>query len=70
MQEPVLQCHTHGLPPTPWGLLCLVPSPSVLGSGSVPSAAGRGAALLFVAEGRARVWMDFLCLFIHPSTGI
>lgn len=50
---------------TPCGLVCLVPSLSVVGSGSVPGAAS----LLLVAEGYSRVrGTRCVYLFIHEWT--
>ena len=59
MEEPVLDV-SHTWTHTPWGRLCLVPSVSVVGLGSVPVAACVGASLLLTAEGRA-----IFCSSVH-----
>lgn len=55
LEEPGLEV-SHVWTHTPCGLLCLVPSLSLVGSGSGPGATHVGASLLFAAERRACTW--------------
>lgn len=61
---------SHTWTHSPCGLLCLIPSLSVMGSGSVPRTACVGVLLLFVVERRSQGCVLDVCVATHRWTDI